>query len=437
MNGVFSRKYFFLSALLLSALLSAQPGVAQIETGRQQSHWPINETLVTKDASDATRRLYQFLYDNYGSKIISGVMTLHSFDEVNWLLDNTGKQPALVGLDFMHCGRNYNWYNNEEPINDARTYYDKNGIPAFCWHWRDPSRKTEEFYTAKTDFNVLKIFEPESAEYKAMLADIDYVGSLLKKLQQDDVPVIWRPLHEAKGGWFWWGAKGPDACKKLYQLMFDRLVNYHGLNNLIWVWTREPDDEQWYPGDEYVDIIGRDLYKEGDHSSQFALWSDMNNLYGEKKMVTLSECGSFPNPDNLVTDGAAWSWFMPWYGGFVRDEKNNSLALWKKTMDHPYVITLDEMPNLRTYEPAAHPLITVNGETKIADAKVYPTEVKDTLYITSSHPIGNILFINASGQTVKTLTIRDLKVEVIVTDLKPGWYVIKSNKGVIGKILKK
>ena len=54
------------------------------------------------------------------------------------------------------------------------------------------------------------------------------------------------------------GARGPEACKKLYILLYDRLTNYHGLNNLIWVWsTPEPE---WYPGDEYVDIVGYDSY---------------------------------------------------------------------------------------------------------------------------------------------------------------------------------
>ena len=76
-----------------------------------------------------------------------------------------------------------------------------------------------------------------------MIKDIDYTAGLLKKLQDNKVPVIWRPLHEAAGGWFWWGAQGAAPCKKLWQVMFDRMVNHHGLHNLIWVWTREPNDD--------------------------------------------------------------------------------------------------------------------------------------------------------------------------------------------------
>ena len=307
----------------------------------------INPTLVTPNPMKEAAALYNFLRDNYGKKIISGVMTGASMAEINWLKTNVGQEPALIGVDFMHCFRNYNWYNNNEPGNDAKNYWDRNGIPTICWHWRDPSRLTEAFYTKDTRFDVSKINDPASNEYKAMIKDIDSAAGQLKRLQDMKVPVIWRPLHEAAGGWFWWGAKGAQPCKKLYQIMYDRMVNYHGLKNLIWVWTREPGDDAWYPGDDMVDIVGRDLYRDGDHSSQKTEFNNLNTLYGKKKMITLSECGSFPDPDNLVSDGAAWSWYMPWYGNYTTSATYNSIDLWKKTFSHSYVITLDKMPSLK------------------------------------------------------------------------------------------
>jgi mannan endo-1,4-beta-mannosidase len=316
--------------------------------------YTINSSLVTPSPTYEANALYQFLRNNYGQKIISGVMTLNSMDGTNWLKQNTGKEPAIIGLDFMHSGRGYTWYDDKQPIKDAKAYWDRNGIPVIMWHWRDPSKATEEFYTKNstdhqngTTFDATKITDPNSPDYKAMIADIDYISGLLKELQTQKVPVIWRPLHEAAGGWFWWGAKGGDACKKLYQVMYDRMVNYHGLKNLIWVWTREPNDDAFYPGDEYVDIIGRDIYKTGDHTSQLSEWTALNALYGKKKMITLSECGSMPDVSNLTADKAAWSWFMPWYGDFTTSSTYNSLDLWKKMFASDYVITLDEMPSLK------------------------------------------------------------------------------------------
>lgn len=343
----------FVLLFLLTILFSCKKGGAVVEESEKEVPVEIpagfitNANLVNPAPSEEAKNLYQFFRDTYGKKVISGVMTLNSFDETNWLKANTGKEPAIIGLDFMHSGRNYSWYDDQAPVKDAAAYWAKNGIPVFVWHWRDPSKNTEEFYSKGTSFDISKINDPGSAEYKAMIKDIDYVSGLLKVLQAQHVPVVWRPLHEAAGGWFWWGAKGAAPCRKLYQVMYDRMVNFHKLDNLIWVWTREPNDDAWYPGDEYVDLVGRDIYKEGDHTSQLSEFNNLNALYGTKKMVALTECGSIPDIDNLVKDKASWLWFMPWYGEYVKDSKHNSLEIWKKTLQSTHVITLDEMPSLK------------------------------------------------------------------------------------------
>lgn len=396
----------------------------------------INEELVTPEPDDPTKRLYRFLFDNYGEKIISGVMTGKSMDEVNWLKTYTGKEPALLGVDFMHCGRGYNWYSDEEPINDARNYYTRNGIPAFCWHWRDPSRKTEQFYTDQTNFDVSKIFDENSLEYKAMIKDIDYVSGLLKKLQDQGVPVLWRPLHEASGAWFWWGAKGAAPCKKLYQIMFDRMVNHHKLTNLIWVWTTQGNDLDWYPGDEYVDMIGRDIYKDGDHSSQILEFNKISADYGGKKMVTLSECGSFPDVDNLLKDNAAWSYFMPWYGKFVRESTYNSLDLWKKMFAHEYVLTLDEMPDLKSYTTPIGTGIS-DGYKPEVKTQVFPTLVENEINIVSTASLGQVNIYTISGALFRSYYFNTNRAVISVSDIKAGIYIVKTGSGTSVKIIKK
>jgi len=396
----------------------------EFEKVNASERFNINKTIVTPEPDENAARLYQFLYDNYGEKIISGVMTLNSMDEVNWLKTNTGKEPALLGLDFMHCGRGYTWYNNEEPVNDAKKYYNRNGIPAFCWHWRDPSRNTEAFYTKDTDFDVSKIMDESSPEYEAMLNDIDYISGLLKKLQNDGVPVLWRPLHEASGGWFWWGAKGPEACKKLYLLMYDRMVNHHGLKNLIWVWTSQQNDYDWYPGDDVVDIIGRDIYKEGDHSSQILEFNQLNDMFDGKKMIALSECGSFPDANNLIEDGAAWSYFMPWYGQFVRQSQYNSLELWRKTLEHDYVVTLDEMPDLKNYTTAS--IINETGAINNR-LKIFPTVISNELNIQSLEETLEINIFSASGSLLKNYRFDSPNAVISFSGFQSGIYFIKIN----------
>jgi mannan endo-1,4-beta-mannosidase len=216
--------------------------------------------------------------------------------------------------------------------------------------------------------------------------------------------------------------------------MFDRMVNFHGLHNLIWVWTREPNDDAWYPGDEYVDIVGRDIYKEGDHSSQILEFNDLTSRYGGKKMVTISESGSFPDVDNLIKDKAGWSWFMPWTGDFTRLPKYNSLDLWKKMFASDYVLTLDEMPNLKTY---VTPPITGLKNPEMGNFKVFPTYFDELLHIQSEEINRSVSVYNQLGICVRLLKPETNNTIVSLAELPSGMYLIQADKYVAVKIFKK
>lgn len=305
----------------------------------------ISDTLVTPDPATFTVNEFHYLLDKFGKEIHSGVMDMK---EAGWLQANTGKYPALLGLDLMNHTRNYSWFDKNILISEAREWYSKNGLLAVCWHWRDPLRKTEEFYTDRTTFDVSRITDTLSPEYLAMVSDIDIIAGYLKTLQQEEIPVLFRPLHEASGKWFWWGAKGPEPCKALWKLIFTRLTGKHQLKNLIWVWTTDAasDNLTWYPGNEYVDILGVDIYPpNGDFGSQILTFDKVREVFKGKKMITLSENGVIPDPENLTADECRWSWFMTWSGDFTRNSAINPLDYWKRVLEHPYVITRDEMPD--------------------------------------------------------------------------------------------
>ena len=129
------------------------------------------------------------------------------------------------------------------------------------WHWNVPKSEGSSemsFNMEGNSFNIDNAFTEGTWEYNVVNDDLAEVAGYLKLLKDANIPVIWRPLHEASGGWFWWG-KNADSFKKLWIKMVD-YFKAQGLNNLIWVWTSETGDADWYPGDQYVDIVGRDLY---------------------------------------------------------------------------------------------------------------------------------------------------------------------------------
>ena len=398
--------------------------------------------LVTPNASANANKMFNFIKDNFQKKIISGVMTntvmendgkytpntVETQTEVAWIIAATGKTPALLGLDFMHsAGLNsenewYTGYTNAT-VALAEDIYTKGGIPAYCWHWKDPGHAVETFYSpssgnspytefnlnnAFTDTTTYAAFNKSSAEYQAIIRDLDIVAGYLKKLSDKGVPVLWRPLHESSGKWFWWGYKGAGACKALYLLMFDRFTSYHKLNNLIWVWTTDEagDALDWYPGDNYVDIVGRDYYyypREANHGSLVASFEKVKEIFGGKKVIALSEHGSVPHPDSLKGDGAGWSYFMPWYGDYTMDgwAHDNTAADWNSIMNHDYVITLDKMPGWDNYIP-----------TKILQKQ----KTKENVSIRNDH---NFLTFSWAGPNIKTVNLYDLK-GTSVTTLKMG-----------------
>ena len=314
----------------------------------------ITEKLINPNANSATVALYNYLREGFGKRTLSGAMCKYTVQDVeaDWIYEVSGKYPAILCYDFMNSTREYSW---DEPystlITSAKEWRDNGGVVSAMWHWRDPSRKTEAFYSLntqvdeRTSFDVGKVHDTESAEYKAIIGDIDIVAGYLKQLQDLNIPVLWRPMHEAQGSWFWWGAGEAEDTKALWRLLYDRLTNHHGLNNLIWVWTvdKKTDAENWYPGDEFVDILGTDIYGTPSHDSRRDYFDFVASIGSHTKLVALSECGAIPSPENMVESGDTWSWFMPWIGDFLHDDAFNGADFIKRIMNYNFVITRDEV----------------------------------------------------------------------------------------------
>lgn len=322
----------------------------KIQKAQPRPEHQVQNVLVDPNATEEALALHQFLVDNYGKYLLSGQQTLIDALKLKW---DYGKLPAVVGFDLIEYSptRVENGSTSKE-IEDAMQWQELGGIVTFAWHWNAPADliNSEEqpwwkgFYTEGTTFDIEKtLANPESKEYKLMLRDIDAIAFQLMRLQDAKIPVLWRPLHEAEGGWFWWGAKGPEPAKQLWRLLYDRLTNHHQIHNLIWVWNSEAPE--WYPGDDVVDIISVDSYPQpGDYSPVNQRYENLVALVQDKKLVALTENGPIPDPELLIQYQTHWSWFCTWTGEFISDGKQNSKEHIQYVLDHEYVLTLDELP---------------------------------------------------------------------------------------------
>lgn len=235
----------------------------------------INPSLNNPNADANAQALYTYLRTIYGQHILAGQQELEWAD---WIQEQIGKTPALLAVDLMDYSPSRVEYQGDvsTAVEDAIAFHERGGIVSVLWHWNAPTGlyDTEEqrwwsgFYTEATDFNLATALQDTTnANYTLLIRDIDAIAVQLKRLEDAGVPVLWRPLHEAEGGWFWWGAQGPLPAIQLWYILYERLTEYHGINNLIWVWNSVAED--WYPGDETVDILSADVYAQGNGVSFF------------------------------------------------------------------------------------------------------------------------------------------------------------------------
>lgn len=342
---------------------------------------PVTE-LSNKNATAQARKVYAFLLEQSGKKMLSGVQsegTANNNEHVNLIYSKTGKHPALAGYDFIFLQysptpQGWTWVVNYEDMSAPIEHWNAGGLVNYMWHWNVPNSKTDwenglnkgdfngyNFYSDKTTFSIAEALKEGTWQHDFIMKDMEKVAGYLKILMDAGVPVIWRPLHEAAGNynlygkqnnaWFWWGRGGAENCKKLYRLMRDTFEQKYGLNNLIWVWTldatpgAEAEWGDWYPGDEYVDIIGVDIY-EDNTTAKSRQYQACVDLAKGKKLVTISECGNVPEPAACFTAGNKWSWYMVWSSD-ANSYKYNTDSYWKKLMGSSSVLTREDMPSLK------------------------------------------------------------------------------------------
>lgn len=357
---------------------------------------PFDKSLVAPltngSATPEAAALYAYLLDNYGSRTLSGAMggTAWETSYTDMIMKQTGLYPAIVGFDYIFN----NWADREKEwsgrpdytdITPVRKAWEANNIIQIGWHWCVPETTEDKFdtsggkryidsYSYNTEAFGVKAALTEGIWQNAELKkQVKQVAGYLRLLQDAGIPVLWRPLHEAAGdytwgAWFWWGRDGAEACKELWRYLYREFTGTYGLDNLIWVWTVQTSDagklsdvsnlRDWYPGDEYVDIVGADLYV-----PQGTTQSDAFKLVHESvsghKMVVLSEFGNLLDIDGYFSEDAPWGYFMNWCnfdnGTPVLWNKNddgsftwnNSADDWKAALSNRHTLNRNDLPSFK------------------------------------------------------------------------------------------
>ncbi|MDD6634261.1 MAG: glycosyl hydrolase [Ruminococcus sp.] len=370
-------------------------------------------TLTDSNATSETKALMKYLKSVYGNHILSGQQEIYGGGmngdgnmekEFDWLLENTGKLPAIRGFDMMNYNPLYGWEDGTtERLIDWVT--KKGGIATVCWHinvpidfknytlgdevdWKDCTYKN--YQSSNGTFDTSKAVVEGTKEYEYFMAAVDDLAEQLLLCQEAGVPIIFRPLHEAQGNegnygdgtaWFWWGDRGAEVYKELWKLLYTTLTEKYELHNLIWEFNsyNYANSPTWYPGDDYVDIVAYDKYNvennrddglsSGPNVSAISrIFNYLYNLVDGGKMLAISECDTVPTVENMTVEDAGWLYFCPWYGDYLMSERYQDPETLSEIYNSDYCITLDELPenlysNSSVEETTVKPVEIVYGDT--------------------------------------------------------------------------
>jgi mannan endo-1,4-beta-mannosidase len=301
---------FLCAALLLSILTGGCKTVSSAQ--------PANP-----HASPEARALLNYLYQISGHKILSGQHNTPGHKPISAMSEKaqeiTGKYPAIWGSDFGFTATGRDGIDNRPAIiAEAIRQYHNGCIINLMWHSvspldNEPGEWKKNVWHKMTEAEWNELITPGTPLNKHWLAQLDVIAGYLKQLRDAHVSVLWRPFHEMNGDWFWWcGKKGGKGIKALWRLEYDRLVNYHHLDNLIWVWSPNAPGgnvgpyADYFPGLDCVDVLAVDIYigfKQPFYDELVALAAG--------KPVALGEVGKLPTPAVLDAQ-PRWVWFLEW-----------------------------------------------------------------------------------------------------------------------------
>ncbi|HEY6979176.1 MAG TPA: glycosyl hydrolase [Chitinophagaceae bacterium] len=272
------------------------------------------------------------LYRNLKKLLNKGIMFGHQDDlayGVGWkyeqgrsdIKDVIGDYPAVYGWELGRIELDHPVNLDSVPFDKMKQLihdgYERGGVITISWHLNNPlTGKTAWDPAPGTVASVLPGGEKHDL-YKSWLDKIAVFMLSLKGNKEENIPVIFRPFHELNGSWFWWGGKNctPEELKQLYRFTETYLRDIKNVHNLLYAYNTDKfySAEEYlerYPGDEWVDIIGFDIYQANNtaKNEDFIHHADtmlamLNSIAIERnKIPALTEFGY-----NNLPDSAWWT----------------------------------------------------------------------------------------------------------------------------------
>ncbi len=388
---------------------------------------------VNSDASTQARELYNYLLSISGKKTVTGQHDyLESPDELSNKVQKISQ--AYVGLHGYEMGAISGQSDTTEAaqrknvVDSAIRWSRAGGIVTMTFHEALPGRPLTwanvQAKVSQAEFN--KYVTPGTTQYNLFIADLDKVAVSLKQLRDAGVPVLWRPYHEMNGDWFWWGNK--NNFNQLWNIMYDRFVNTHQLNNLLWVWSPNAPNSYTvpytpkYPGDDKVDILAVDIYNNDFKQSHY------EGLLGlaRNKPIAIGEHGEMPSSEVLQAQ-PKWVYSMTWGKMLIENNTTNQI---QDYMNDSRSLTRDDVKNglAAIQQPGADvPTLPDEGQSEpipvppvvIVPPAPTPPSVPDVVYVNGLRgEYFNNMNVNGSPVLIRTDSKLDYNWRAVAADPK-------------------
>ncbi|GEP32247.1 hypothetical protein NSZ01_00150 [Nocardioides szechwanensis] len=226
--------------------------------------------LVDPDATPEARCLAQTL-DEWRRTGVMGVGQQLNVSTSDYLAPLRRLEPqrvALVGFDLEELAKADTFGFEHPPVEKLLELAADGVVLTASWHTANPATGKDSFDVSWRDLDAL--LDPETPQAEAFWSDYDAKLDLLRRLQTGEdgrfqpAAVLFRPLHEANGDWFWWSAPDPATYRALWAEMQDHAAEA-GVHNIVWGWSANArtHDEIIDPMTlvpELVDLVGLDSY---------------------------------------------------------------------------------------------------------------------------------------------------------------------------------
>ena len=305
-------------------------------------------------SSRKTDRLISGQFERWGN----AVQPLNSPENfVNIVHQKTGKWVGITGFEY-HNGTQVNY---KKPNQLCIDYWKKGGLSQLYFIMTNPADPNSNNGGGKCDLKL--VLNPDHPYHKHFFNELSQVADGLEELKENGVVLFVNMFAEVTGSWFWWGGKDPKDFIAFYKATYDYLVHTRNLDNLLFVY--EPSSQHktavdYYPGDEYVDVIGISLFVDWDKELTANSIPNYQELKEFGKPLAFSQWGprrgadqtrttDQPPADNMKLIRGIQNffpdivWWMNWSYAYSICTRENSNYNGLELLNHPWVINAGEM----------------------------------------------------------------------------------------------